>query len=141
MTMQKFSSEAEMIGFGEELTKTLSFPAVIELVGDVGAGKTTITKGLAKGFGIDEEITSPTFTLSKHYYFTHDGKNRSLVHYDFYRLQDPGIMSEDLLENISDQNTITVIEWGDSVADLLPAGHLRFFITINDDGTRSIEQK
>ena len=50
-------------------------------------------------------------------------------------------MSEDLLENISDQNTITVIEWGDSVADLLPAGHLRFFITINDDGTRSIEQK
>ena len=125
-----------MIGFGEELAKTLSFSAVIELVGDVGAGKTTITKGLAKGFGIEEEITSPTFTLSKHYYFTHDGKNRSLVHYDFYRLQDPGIMSEDLLEN-----TITVIEWGDSVADLLPAGHLRFFITINDDGTRSIEQK
>ena len=135
MTMQKFSSEAEMIDFGEKLAKTLSFPAVIELVGDVGAGKTTITKGLAKGFGIEEEITSPTFTLSKHYYFTHDGKDRSLVHYDFYRLQ------EDLLENISDQNTITVIEWGDSVADLLPAGHLRFFITINDDGTRSIEQK
>ena len=139
--MQKFSSESEMIEFGKKLAGTLNFPAVIELVGDVGAGKTTITKGLAKGFGIEEEITSPTFTLSKHYYFTHNGKNRSLVHYDFYRLQDPGIMSEDLLENIADPDTITVIEWGDSVSDLLPADHLRFFITINDDGTRSIKQK
>lgn len=139
--MQKFSSESEMIEFGKKLAGTLNFPAVIELVGDVGAGKTTITKGLAKGFGIEEEITSPTFTLSKHYYFTHNGKNRSLVHYDFYRLQDPGIMSEDLLENIADPDTITVIEWGDSVSDLLPADHLRFFITINDDGTRSIERK
>lgn len=139
--MQKFSSESEMIEFGKKLAGTLNFPAVIELVGDVGAGKTTITKGLAKGFGIEEEITSPTFTLSKHYYFTHNGKNRSFVHYDFYRLQDPGIMSEDLLENIADPDTITVIEWGDSVSDLLPANHLRFFIIINDDGTRSIEQK
>lgn len=139
--MQKFSSESEMIEFGKKLAGTLNFPTVIELVGDVGAGKTTITKGIAKGFGIEEEITSPTFTLSKHYYFTHNGKNRSLVHYDFYRLQDPGIMSEDLLENIADPDTITVIEWGDSVSDLLPVDHLRFFITINDDGTRSIEQK
>ena len=139
--MQKFSYESKMIEFGKKLAGTLNFPTVIELVGDVGAGKTTITKGLAKGFGIEEEITSPTFTLSKHYYFTHNGKNRSLVHYDFYRLQDPGIMSEDLLENIADPDTITVIEWGDSVSDLLPADHLRFFITINDDGTRSIEQK
>ena len=130
-----------MIEFGKKLAGILNFPAVIELVGDVGAGKTTITKGLAKGFGIEEEITSPTFTLSKHYYFTHNGKNRSLVHYDFYRLQDPGIMSEDLLENIADPDTITVIEWGDSVSDLLPADHFRFFITINDDGTRSIERK
>ena len=139
--MQKFSSESEMIEFGKKLAGTLNFPTIIELVGDVGAGKTTITKGIAKGFGIEEEITSPTFTLSKHYYFTHNGKSRSLVHYDFYRLQDPGIMSEDLLENIADPDTITVIEWGDSVSDLLPANHLRFFITINDDGTRSIEQK
>ena len=139
--MQKFSSESEMIEFGKKLAGTLNFPTVIELVGDVGAGKPTITKGIAKGFGIEEEITSPTFTLSKHYYFTHNGKNRSLVHYDFYRLQDPGIMSEDLLENIADPDTITVIEWGDSVSDLLPVDHLRFFITINDDGTRSIEQK
>ena len=139
--MQKFSSEAEMIGFGKNLAKTLSFPAVIELVGDVGAGKTTITKGIAKGLHISEEITSPTFTLSKHYSFLKSGKKHFLVHYDFYRLQDPGIMTEDLLESINDPNTVTVIEWGNSVSDLLPKDHLRFFITLNDDGSRSIEEK
>lgn len=136
--MQKFANEQQMIDFGENLAKTLEAPTVIELVGDVGAGKTTITKGIAKGLGIDEEITSPTFTLSKRYPFQKASKDYFLVHYDFYRLNDPGIMSEDLLENIQNPNTITIIEWGDSVSSLLPKDHLRFFITINDDGSRSI---
>lgn len=136
--MQKFANEQQMIDFGENLAKTLVAPTVIELVGDIGAGKTTITKGIAKGLGIDEEITSPTFTLSKRYSFQKAGKEYFLVHYDFYRLNDPGIMSEDLLENIQNPNTITIIEWGDSVSNLLPKDHLRFFITINDDGSRSI---
>lgn len=137
--MQKFANEQQMIDFGKALAKTVKIPAVIELVGDVGAGKTTITKGLAQGLGIDEEITSPTFTLSKRYAFHHAGKDCFLVHYDFYRLNDPGIMSEDLLENIHDPNTLTVIEWGDSVSDLLPEDHLRFYINLNEDGSRSID--
>lgn len=136
--MQKFANEQQMIDFGQNLAKTLEVPAVIELVGDVGAGKTTITKGIARGLGIDDEITSPTFTLLKRYSFKREGKECFLVHYDFYRLNDPGIMSEDLLENIQDKNTITIIEWGDSVSDLLPEDHLRFYISINDDGSRSI---
>jgi hydrolase, P-loop family len=136
--MQKFANEQQMIDFGKALAKTVKIPAVIELVGDVGTGKTTITKGLAQGLGIDEEITSPTFTLSKRYAFHHAGKDCFLVHYDFYRLNDPGIMSEDLLENIHDPNTLTVIEWGDSVSDLLPEDHLRFYINLNEDGSRSI---
>ena len=136
--MQKFTNEQQMIDFGQNLAKTLEVPAVIELVGDVGAGKTTITKGIARGLGIDDEITSPTFTLSKRQSFKREGKECFLVHYDFYRLNDPGIMSEDLLENIQDKNTITIIEWGDSVSDLLPEDHLRFYISINDDGSRSI---
>lgn len=139
--MHRLVSEEQMIKFGEALAKQLSFPSVVELVGDVGAGKTTITKGIAKGLHISEEITSPTFTLSKHYSFSKSDKKHFLVHYDFYRLQDPGIMSEDLLESINDPNTVTVIEWGDSVSDLLPKDHLRFFITLNDDGSRSIEEK
>ena len=67
--MQKFANEQQMIDFGQNLAKTLEIPAVIELIGDVGAGKTTITKGIARGLGIEDEITSPTFTLSKRYSF------------------------------------------------------------------------
>lgn len=141
MDMQKLTSEQEMIDFGCKLAQSLKTPAVIELIGDVGAGKTTITKGIARGLQVKEEITSPTFTLSKRYAFQKNHQDFFLVHYDFYRLQDPGIMSEDLMENINDPNTITVIEWGDSVANLLPEDHLRFIITINDDGSRSIKSE
>ena len=67
--MQKLTSEQEMINFGYKLAQSLKTPAVIELIGDVGAGKTTITKGIARGLQVKEEITSPTFTLSKRYAF------------------------------------------------------------------------
>ena len=127
-------TEQEMVGFGEELARTLKAPEVIELTGDVGVGKTTITKGIAKGLGVADEVTSPSFALSKQYNFP-GGK---LVHYDFYRLQEVGIMSEDLMENVEDEKTITVIEWADSVKDLLPEGHKRFLIKLLDDGTREV---
>ena len=136
MIQRDINSEEAMIEFGEELAKNLSFPSTIELIGDVGTGKTTITKGIAKGLGIKEEITSPSFTLSKRYNFG----DKTLVHYDFYRLAEPGIMSEDLLENVSDQNTVVVVEWADSVAELLPEKHLKLEITLNDDGTRTIKE-
>lgn len=130
-------SESEMIEFGEKIAKNLDGVNVVELVGDVGAGKTTITKGIAKGLGVEDEITSPTFTLSKRYV----GKDKSLIHYDFYRLNDPGIMSEDLEESMSDKNAVVVIEWGESVRDLLPEKHKTYVIKINEDGTREIEEK
>ena len=129
-------SEEEMIQFGEDIAKAISLPCCIEFVGDVGAGKTTITKGIAKGLGISDEITSPSFMISKQYAF--DGGK--LVHYDFYRLAEPGIMSEDLAENLSDLNTVTIVEWGDSVTDLLPEGHKKYLIKLLDDGTREVSE-
>ncbi len=129
-----FKSEEEMIQFGERIAREISVPAVIELIGDVGTGKTTITKGIAKGLGVSGEVTSPSFMISKQYVF--DGGK--LVHYDFYRLPEPGLMSEDLLENINDSNTITVVEWADSVTDLLPEGHKKYLIKLLDDGSREI---
>lgn len=130
-------SEEEMIKFGEEIARNISMPCCIELIGDVGAGKTTITKGIAKGLGVDNEITSPSFMISKQYYF--DGGK--LVHYDFYRLADPGLMSEDLLENINEPKTVTVVEWADSVSDLLPDGHEKYVIKLLDDGSREVIKK
>ena len=129
-------SEEEMIQFGEDIAKAISLPCCIELIGDVGAGKTTITKGIARGLGISDEITSPSFMISKQYAF--DGGK--LVHYDFYRLAEPGIMSEDLAENLSDAQTVTIVEWGDSVAELLPEGHKKYLIKLLDDGTREVTE-
>ncbi|MBQ2638928.1 tRNA (adenosine(37)-N6)-threonylcarbamoyltransferase complex ATPase subunit type 1 TsaE [Candidatus Saccharibacteria bacterium] len=131
------NSEAEMISFGEQIGRSLSIPCVIELIGDVGTGKTTITKGIAKGLGIFEEITSPSFTISKRYEF----KNGTLVHYDFYRLNNPGIMSEDLIENLNDEKTVTIIEWGNSVSEILPKNHRKFIILLNEDGSREIKEE
>ena len=129
----KIHSEQEMLDFGEHFTPINN---IIELVGDVGSGKTTFTRGFAKGLGIKESITSPSFTISKSY-ACKNGK--TLIHYDFYRLQDPGLMSEDLKENLQNQNNIIVIEWSDTVKNLLPKNHTTITIKYNDDGTREVE--
>ena len=128
-------TEEEMMKFGEEFAKTLDFPAAIQLVGDVGAGKTTFTRGLAKGLGVSEAVTSPSFTISKRY----AGEKVELVHYDFYRLDDPGIMAEDLNDSLSDLNTVVVVEWGGDVEGLLPENHQKIEIKILEDGSREVK--
>lgn len=123
-----------MIEYGEKIAKSLSSPLVIELLGDVGAGKTTFTRGLAKGLGVKEAVTSPSFTISKNY----QGEKCQLVHYDFYRLNDPSIMSEDLQESISDEDTITVVEWGESIRGILPQHHMVVEIKYINETEREI---
>lgn len=130
----RVTTEEEMLEFGEEVARGLDVN-VIELTGDVGVGKTTFTRGLAKGLGVKEPVTSPSFTISKSY-MTEDG--RILTHYDFYRLGDVGLMQEDLDEKLADPEQIVVIEWGEAVKDLLPENHLKIEIKLNDDGSRDI---
>lgn len=130
-------SETEMIEYGKKLAQSLQAPQVLELLGDVGAGKTTLTRGIADGLGIQEPVSSPSFTISKEY----QGKKYRLVHYDFYRLNDPGIMSEDLLDSISDDKTITIVEWGESIRDVLPENRLKITIKNLDENTREISEE
>ena len=130
-------SETEMLEYGKKLGASLKAPSVLELLGDVGAGKTTLVRGIAKGLGIKEDVTSPSFTISKEY----QGKKYRLVHYDFYRLGDPGIMSEDLAEAIADQNTITIIEWGNTVQNILPNERKIIDIKYIDENTRELTEK
>lgn len=136
-------SESEMLAYGRKLGKAFldnfsndQKSVVIELIGDVGAGKTTLTRGIAEGLGIDGAVTSPSFTISKSYSFP----GGMLVHYDFYRLSDPGLMAEDLADAISNKNTVVIIEWGESVANILPKNHQVYKITLNNDGSRTIEK-
>jgi tRNA threonylcarbamoyladenosine biosynthesis protein TsaE len=130
-------SEKEMLSYGEKFAAELKAPTVIELVGDVGVGKTTFTRGLAKGLGVKSELSSPSFTISREY----RGEKYNLVHYDFYRLEDPGLMTEDLAETISDPTTITIIEWGQSIQNILPAEHIIIEIKYVDENTRELTRK
>lgn len=127
-------SEQEMLEFGRQFGTNLQAPAVIELLGDVGAGKTTFVRGLAAGLGVIGDVTSPSFTLSK----TYQGSRYRLIHYDFYRLGDPGIMSDDLAEAMRDPSTIVVVEWGQSVYSILPNERTVIEIKYVDENTREI---
>ena len=122
-----------MLALGESFAKNSH--RIIELIGDVGAGKTTFVRGLAKGLGIKEPITSPSFTISKSYACPN---GQTLVHYDFYRLADPGLMQDDLKESIDSPNNITVIEWAESVSNILPENRTIISIIYNDDGSREV---
>lgn len=127
-------SEAEMKTFGEKLAKLLLGGDVVELIGDVGAGKTTLTKGLATGLGIDDDVQSPSFTISRVY----EAGDKTLAHYDFYRLHDAGIMADELHETIYEPHTITVVEWAHSVDDVLPRERIVLAITPTSEMARTV---
>ncbi len=124
-----------MMDFGRALASVLTLPCVVELRGDVGVGKTTFVRGLAAGLDIAEPITSPSFTISKRYALPKGGE---LVHYDFYRLDDPGLMSSELADTISQPNSLVLIEWGGGVRDLLPDDAIRLDFALQDDNSRLV---
>ncbi|MDR3297979.1 MAG: tRNA (adenosine(37)-N6)-threonylcarbamoyltransferase complex ATPase subunit type 1 TsaE [Candidatus Nomurabacteria bacterium] len=130
-------TEQNMMSFGEKIAETLSSPVTIELIGDVGVGKTTLVKGIAKGFGITETVNSPSFTLSKEYNSALMGV--TLRHYDFYRLEDAGIMEDELRESVDDEKVITIVEWGKSVEDVLPKCRMKIMLKYLEDGKRDVE--
>ncbi len=129
------NSELETKQLGEKIGESLKGGEVFELIGDVGAGKTTFVKGLAKGLGVDDDVQSPSFTISRAY---DAHKDISLVHYDFYRLTDPGIMAVELGEMVHDPHTVTVIEWAGIVEGVLPAEHFTVSFASPTETARAI---
>jgi tRNA threonylcarbamoyladenosine biosynthesis protein TsaE len=98
----------------------------IELVGDLGAGKTEFVRGLARGLGSSDQVHSPSFTLSNQY----KAAGLTLHHFDFYRLFEPGIMRDELAEVLNDPKAVVVIEWANVVANILPPTRLKIrFVT------------
>ena len=127
-----------MTAFGEKLGSFLKGGEIIELVGDVGSGKTTFVKGLAAGLGIRDEVQSPTFTISR-VYGARDGL--TLAHYDFYRLNNPGILGVELQEALQEQRTIVAVEWGEIVSGVLPSDRLTVKLTAPSEKVRNIKVK
>ena len=129
---------AAMKAWGKKLGSQVLGGEVIELQGDVGAGKTTMVKGIGSGLGIDEDIQSPTFTISRLY---HARDELLLAHYDFYRLDDPGILAMQLEEATHDPQTVTIIEWGGVVKGVLPKDRLTISIKAPSDNQRDMVLK
>ena len=107
---------------------------VIELNSDVGGGKTTFVRGLAKGMGSSDKVASPSFTISKEY----KADALTLYHFDFYRLDDPGIMTQELAELVGDPHVVIVVEWGGIVEEVLPIERLIIRINNQDDEAREL---
>ena len=120
---------------GEAIGRSVSGGEVLELVGDIGAGKTTLTKGIARALGINEPVQSPTFTISRVY---DSPKGLRLVHYDFYRLSEAGIMGDEIREAMDD-NSVVVVEWAGAIDDDLPKDRLVVKITTISEEERLVE--
>lgn len=105
---------------GEHLGRALRGGEIIELSSDLGGGKTTLVRGVARGAGSSDVVSSPTFTISKVY----TTSRLEIHHFDFYRLAEAGVMHEELAELVDDPQVTVLVEWSDIVKDVLPAARL-----------------
>ncbi len=118
----------------EQFGRKLRGGEVLELVSDLGGGKTTFTRGLVRGAGSTDKVGSPTFTLSREY----TAPKFTIVHFDFYRLGEAGIMGDELDELVGDPAYVTVVEWGDIVRDVLPEHRVTVLLNRTGDETRHV---
>jgi tRNA threonylcarbamoyladenosine biosynthesis protein TsaE len=120
--------------FAERLGHHLLGGEIIELVSDLGGGKTTFVRGLAKGMGSDDHVRSPSFTVSNQY----QANDLTIYHFDFYRLDNPGILAHELAEITTDKKAIIVAEWANIVAQVLSTPHLVISMTQTSEHGREI---
>jgi tRNA threonylcarbamoyladenosine biosynthesis protein TsaE len=136
LVVNEVSSEAELIALGQKVGAELNGGEVLELVGDLGAGKTTFVKGIAQGLGVKSTVNSPSFTIMKEY----RGRNGLVLkHYDFYRLDGSGIMKDEIAESAGDSKTVVVVEWAKEVAGILPKNRRVIEIKYSEDEGRVVE--
>ena len=126
----------ELTEVAQYLAENLPTKFCLELIGDVGAGKTTLTKALVEKLGSNDEVTSPSFAINNRYQLN-DG--REVSHYDFYRLGEAGVISQELLEDLVNPQTCAIVEWAETVSQVLPADRLQMTITTLADGGRQLE--
>lgn len=126
------SEDCEKVG--QALGNNLKGGEFIELVSDVGGGKTTLTRGLAKGAGSSDHVASPTFTIS-HIYKT---PNFEIHHFDFYRLHEAGLIQHELQDVINDPQCVVVVEWSDIVTHVLPEQRIKLHIKTVGENQREI---
>ncbi|MFO0955331.1 MAG: tRNA (adenosine(37)-N6)-threonylcarbamoyltransferase complex ATPase subunit type 1 TsaE [Candidatus Saccharibacteria bacterium] len=129
-TDQKFSvssqSSEQSLALGSRLGHILQLGDVVEFVGDLGGGKTTLIKGIAQGLGIEQTVTSPTYNIQRSYKLPNGG---TLEHYDLYRLGDDEILLQEMREIIEAGDAIICVEWADHFRESLQAD--RFVVEVH----------
>ena len=129
------STSADMTQqLAQRLGRHLRGGEIIELLSDLGGGKTTFVRGLARGMGSHDGVRSPSFTVSNQY----QANDLTLYHFDFYRLDDPGVLAHELAEIMTDKKAIVAIEWANIVAQVLTRPHLIISLKQTGEHTRDI---
>lgn len=131
----KTHSADETIALGEKIGKKLSKGDVIAFKGDLGAGKTTITRGISIGLGLGDNVTSPTFSLVNEY----RGKEKSLIHFDMYRITNSDDVELTGFWDYIEEGCILAVEWSENISDVIPKNSIIISFKRIDDNTREIE--
>ncbi|MGH9663339.1 MAG: tRNA (adenosine(37)-N6)-threonylcarbamoyltransferase complex ATPase subunit type 1 TsaE [Bryobacteraceae bacterium] len=128
-------SEEETIAVGEQIARSLPSRALVLLIGNLGAGKTTLAKGIVKGLGAaaPEEVSSPTFTLIHEY-----GEGGRVYHIDLYRLDRAREVAGLGLDELFDREAVVLIEWGERFPQLLPAERIEIRLEPHGETERTI---
>ena len=135
MTWQTHTtSSTETESLGVLLGANLRGGEVIELISDLGGGKTTLTRGIVRGAGSSDRVASPTFTISREY----QTPDFTIVHFDFYRLAEAGIVGDELSEFVGDPAYVVIVEWGEVVKDVLPQKRLAVALAQTEDMGRDV---
>jgi tRNA threonylcarbamoyladenosine biosynthesis protein TsaE len=129
------SSAAETITLGRKLARTFPRRVAVLLIGNLGAGKTTLAKGIVEGLGAadPDEVSSPTFTLIHEY-----GGGR-VYHIDLYRLEEPREVATLGLDEIFEREAVTLVEWGERFPQLMPERRIEIRLRASGDDEREIE--
>lgn len=126
--------EEALYSFGLKLAESLKPGDIISLIGDLGAGKTTLTKAIAKGLGIEEMITSPTFTIVQEY----EGGRLPLYHFDVYRICHIEEMYELGYEEYFYGQGVCVVEWANLIQELIPADRIKISLAYGEKENQRI---
>ncbi|AOE50624.1 tRNA (adenosine(37)-N6)-threonylcarbamoyltransferase complex ATPase subunit type 1 TsaE [Kangiella sediminilitoris] len=128
------AGEKDTVALGRELAKDFSAPLVVYLYGELGAGKTTLVRGILQGFGHEGAVKSPTYTLVEPY----DLDRMKVFHFDLYRLADPEELEYIGIREYQDQDSILIFEWPDKGAGMIPEADL--VIKMNYDGESRVAE-
>lgn len=124
------SSADETLGLGRSMGEVARAGDVIALLGDLGAGKTTLTQGIVRGLGYDQEVTSPTFSLVQEYL----GGRLPVFHFDFYRVEDEHELLDLGWDDYLERDGLVIVEWPSLFPELLPEGTKWIRLSHREDG-------